>query len=206
MAVQNQRRMPKQERARVTVDAILEATAQLLIADGMAVLSTNRIAKRAGVSIGTLYQYFPDKNSIVAALGEQVLNRQFAMFERDLLALMVGEPDLEQSVRGVVTSILDYKRMEPELSRVLLTSGLVGSQDWNQAWLQRQRKLVRSALHIHRESVRDADLDMITYVITTAFEFVVQDAIVHQPHLVRDGRLADEMAELALRYIRSDQP
>jgi AcrR family transcriptional regulator len=197
--------MPKQERAWVTVEAILEATAQLLVAEGMGKLSTNRIAKRAGVSIGTLYQYFPDKSSIVVALGEQTLERQFAAFEEELLALVASEPDMEASVRALVIGLMDQKRMEPELSRVLLTSGAVGTEDWTQEWLMKQRRLIRSALHIHRANIRPADLDVMAYVITTAFEFILQNAIVHEPLLVRDGRLADELAELAVRYLRCDE-
>ncbi len=198
------RRTPKQERAQATVDAILEAAAQLLVAGGMERLSTNRIAKRAGVSVGTLYQYFPDKEAVVVALGERVLDRQFAMFERDLLALLELEDELEDKVRALVRSVLDRKRMEPELSRALLASGTFGGDHWKQEWLRRQRELVRSALHVHRDKVRPGDLDVMTYVITTCFEFVVQDALLHHPHLLRDGRLADEIAELAVRYLSPD--
>ena len=199
------RRMPKQERARATVDAILEATAQLLVQDGPAVLSTNRIAKRAGVSVGTLYQYFPDKQAIVQALGEQTLNSQFERFEKDVMELLAGEEDLECAVRALVLSLMDNKRVQPDLSRILLTIGAVGGEDWNQIWLARQRKLVRSALHVFRDKVRPGDADVMSYTLTTAFEFVIQDALVHHPHLVRDGRLAHELAELAVRYLRADQ-
>ena len=200
----SQRKVPRQARARVTVEAILEATAQLLVADGMARLTTNRIAKRAGVSVGTLYQYFPDKQSIVRALGEQVLERQIQAFEAELLSLAGMAPDLEQSVRMLVVGMLAGKRMQPELAHVLLnhTEGL--ADDWEQAWLDRQRKLVRSALHIHRDSVRAGDPDVMSYVLTTSFEYILQDALKHQPHLVADGRLAGELAELAIRYIRPD--
>lgn len=201
------RRTPKQERAQATVDAILQATAQLLVADGgVARLSTNRIAKRAGVSVGTLYQYFPDKEAIVQALGEQTLDRQFQLFHEDLMRVLSVDQDLEDQVRALVKGILDHKRMEPELSRVLLTSGAVGSADWNQEWLRRQRQLIRSALHVQRANVRAADPDVMAYVITTCFEFAIQDAIVHQPQMLRDGRLADELAELAVRYLRCDPP
>src|SRR5260370_17574340 len=62
------RKAPSQERARATVDAILEATARVLVADGFDGASTNRIAQTAGVSVGTLYQYFPSKESLVAEL------------------------------------------------------------------------------------------------------------------------------------------
>jgi AcrR family transcriptional regulator len=63
----SQRRKPKQARARATVEAILEAAAQILERDGTAGYNTNAIAERAGVSVGTLYQYFPDKQAILMA-------------------------------------------------------------------------------------------------------------------------------------------
>ena len=196
------RRTPRQERARVTVEAILTASAQLLLDEGPARLSTNRIAKRAGVSIGTLYQYFPDKEAIVRELAERQLDRQFALFEVDLQAILGPQADLEHAVRALVLGILQTKRMEPELSRALLLAGAIGDEDWNQRWLQRMREVVRSALHLKREHVRPGDLDTMAYVLCTAFEFVLQDALKHRPHLVRDGRLADELAELAIRYLR----
>lgn len=201
----NGRRKPRQERARVTVEAILEATAQLLVADGMAQLSTNKIAKRAGVSVGTLYQYFPDKETIVEELGKRTLDHQFELFTDDLQEVVVRDEDLEDQVRGLITSLLDRKRIDPDLSQVLLQSGVFGGSDWNQEWLRRQRKVIRSALHIQRENVRPGDLEVMTYVITTCFEFVLQDALMNHPHLIRDGRLADELAELAVRYLRPDE-
>jgi len=68
-----QRRRPRQARSRATYDSILEAAAQVLARDGAAALTTNRVAERAGVSIGTLYQYFPDKAAIVLAAARREL-------------------------------------------------------------------------------------------------------------------------------------
>ncbi|MEY8713213.1 TetR/AcrR family transcriptional regulator [Mangrovibacter phragmitis] len=65
--------MPRQARATVTMDAIFEATIQLLVADGIHRLTTTRVAERAGVSVGTMYQYFPHKESLVYALNERYL-------------------------------------------------------------------------------------------------------------------------------------
>lgn len=67
------RRMPRQARAAVTMDAIFEATIQLLVTDGIHRLTTTRVAERAGVSVGTMYQYFPHKESLVYALNERYL-------------------------------------------------------------------------------------------------------------------------------------
>lgn len=68
-----QRRRPRQARSRATYDSILEAAAQVLEREGAAGLNTNRVAERAGVSVGTLYQYFPDKDAILLAVAERAL-------------------------------------------------------------------------------------------------------------------------------------
>jgi AcrR family transcriptional regulator len=65
------RKLPKQDRSRVTVEAILEATTRILVEEGYDKANTNRIAERAGISIGSLYQYFPNKESLMTALMEQ---------------------------------------------------------------------------------------------------------------------------------------
>lgn len=68
-----QRRNPRQARSRATYDSILEAAAQVIAREGPQGLTTNRVAERAGVSIGTLYQYFPDKAAIVLAAARREL-------------------------------------------------------------------------------------------------------------------------------------
>ena len=62
------RKQPRQARARLTVDAIFEATIQVLLSQGLSALTTTRVAERAGVSVGTLYQYFPQKQALLFAL------------------------------------------------------------------------------------------------------------------------------------------
>jgi AcrR family transcriptional regulator len=75
----NPRRKPKQSRALATRAAIFEAAAQILEREGEARFNTNRIAERAGVSVGTLYQYFPDKHAILV----QMARAEMAALEAD---------------------------------------------------------------------------------------------------------------------------
>lgn len=85
-----QRRRPRQARSRVTYDSILEAAVQVLARDGATGLTTNRVAERAGVSIGTLYQYFPDKAAIVLAAAQRELARPgFLAQQRALMEALV---------------------------------------------------------------------------------------------------------------------
>ena len=97
---ERQRRTPRQARAESTIKVILDATLQLLEAEGAQRLTTNHIAARAGVSIGTVYQYFRDKDDILAALAQQ---RAGAV--RDDIAQLVISPPGANAVRAIVQAL-----------------------------------------------------------------------------------------------------
>src|SRR3954466_5834980 len=82
----NPRRRPRQARAQATVEAIVRATARVLVEEGYDRASTNRIAQAAGVSIGSLYQYFPSKEALVAALVESHVERMRDSLSQTLAA------------------------------------------------------------------------------------------------------------------------
>ena len=84
-----QRRRPRQARAQVTYDSILEAAIQILECSGADALNTNAVAERAGVSIGTLYQYFPDKDAILLAVARRELAKPQTGLASSLLAALV---------------------------------------------------------------------------------------------------------------------
>ncbi|HEY2710476.1 MAG TPA: helix-turn-helix domain-containing protein [Caulobacteraceae bacterium] len=85
----NQRRSPRQARSRATFEAIVEAASQILERDGAGAFNTNAVAERAGVSIGTLYQYFPDKQAILlaAARREPLPSRHRALVDALIAAI-----------------------------------------------------------------------------------------------------------------------
>lgn len=76
------RKTPRQARSVVTVDAVFEATIQVLLSDGAHRLTTTRVAERAGVSVGTLYQYYPNKQALLYAVLERHLNQLAEVVER----------------------------------------------------------------------------------------------------------------------------
>lgn len=110
-----ERRTPRQSRAEGTVDAILEAAFQLLEAGGADRLTTNHIAERAGVSIGTLYQYFAGKQDILAALA----NRRAAAV-RDTIARTVIERPGAGSVRTIIRALMSGFEGSPATRQVLM--------------------------------------------------------------------------------------
>src|SRR5665213_2578909 len=94
------RKEPRQVRSLATVEAILLATARILTRDGYDHASTNKIADEAGVSVGSLYQYFPSKESLVAALIDRHLLRMTALLETNLDVLR--EATLPVAARALV--------------------------------------------------------------------------------------------------------
>lgn len=108
-----QRRRPKQARSQATYDSILEAAEQMLEREGADGLNTNRIAERAGVSVGTLYQYFPDKAAILLATAQRSLARPDAGFMAQHKALMAALiRTLEDMLRAGSTARADGRKLQ----------------------------------------------------------------------------------------------
>ena len=112
------RRTPVQRRSTATVERILEAAAQVFERHGYAAGTTNRIAEQAGVSIGTLYQYYPNKDAVLVALTERHLDDAVGIL-MPLLAELAAGPPLRQALDRALGAMLDLHRQQPTLHRVL---------------------------------------------------------------------------------------
>src|SRR5215813_10517598 len=99
------RKSASQERSRATVEALLDATARVLVREGYDRASTNRIAAKAGVSVGSLYQYFPNKEALVAALVARH-NREMLQLIRDAMK-RVASWDLPMALHELVKATVD---------------------------------------------------------------------------------------------------
>lgn len=111
------RKVPIQPRSRATTAAIVEAAARILERDGIDALNTNSVAKRAGVSIGSLYQYFPSKAAILAELIQRERGKRAEAVGAAIAATSTLE--MESVVRAVVEAVLDYQFARPRLSLAL---------------------------------------------------------------------------------------
>lgn len=116
--IETKRRKPRQNRSTQTVAAILEAAAQVLDAGGMAAFTTNAVAERAGVSIGTLYQYFADKNALMRALAAEETRIALA----NVASALAGGADgsVEGRVRAMVRAIVHAFRGRQRARRAVL--------------------------------------------------------------------------------------
>lgn len=111
------RKTPRQARSAATIDAIQTATIQVLLADGIGRLTTTRVAERAGVSVGTMYQYYPHKQALLFAIVE----RQLQMIIEDMLAVtarLKGQ-DLATVAEGLAMAWLDAKTADMVASRAI---------------------------------------------------------------------------------------
>ncbi|MGW0161540.1 TetR/AcrR family transcriptional regulator [Mycobacterium sp. NPDC003323] len=112
------RRNPRQARSKETLAVLVEAAAQMFSREGLAA-TTNRIAERAGVSIGTLYQYFPDKNALLHAVAARHVReadaRLTALFDR----LRVTEPPFDETMHQLLAELVDLHSGQPRLHAVL---------------------------------------------------------------------------------------
>lgn len=111
---------PIQHRARATVDAIIEAAGQLLVSQGRAGVTTNAVAQRAGVSIGSLYQYFPNKEAIFAALQDKHRDQVMPLIHHTMTNL-ASDPslDLVEAIVALMRAMVELHKEDPARMRVL---------------------------------------------------------------------------------------
>lgn len=196
------RKWPIQERSRQTVRAILEATAQVLVQLGYEGTTTGAVVLRAGVSIGTLYQYFPNKESLVAALIEQHVEQVLDMLE---IALRGHVDDtLEGTLRAVVQASLEAHRLQPELHKVLteqvprkgrLAEALnVGGR----LTMMLQLDLSRRLPHLPESRLR-----LLAFVLETTIEALTHRAVIESPEWLSSGALEAEAMALLAPYLQA---
>jgi AcrR family transcriptional regulator len=139
------RKRPIQARSAVTVEAISEATIQVLLNYGEERLTTTRIAERAGVSVGTLYQYFPNKQSLLFAVLEHHMNNVAARVEAACVS--ARHKPLAEMIRELVEAFVDAKMERADISVALYrVSADVGGTTLTKRASQRLRKAVEAML------------------------------------------------------------
>jgi len=196
------RKAASQKRSQLTVDALLEATARILIREGFDKASTNRIAEVAGVSVGSLYQYFPSKEALVAALIDR--HRQEVMQAvQSELAEAVGLP-MRQAVRKLVAVSVKAHRIDPKLHRVLTEQiPRVGRLEKVATFNRDNYALFRAYLESRRDEIRAVDLGLAAFVCVTSIEALTHTAVLHHK-MVSDPAmesLIDETTRLVVGYL-----
>ncbi len=204
------RKQPKQARSRATYEAIVEATAQVLIRDTYARLTTSAVAQKAGVSVGSLYQYFPNKQALIVAVLEREADTLLAIMTESL-ALVEGR-DLVTVIRTVIGALIRAKAERRDLVRVLETEvPRIAGFEVVQRVTQAAEGLF-AALMTQYLPQWPGDVKLTAAVVVSAVDGVVRNAALRGDSGVAEGSavvgslddpvLVDEVVAMVCGYLR----
>lgn len=201
-SLETMRKTPTQQRALQTIETIFQATAQIVETEGEAGLSTNKVAQKAGFSIGTLYQYFPSKEAILLAMinreRRRVMDQLEALLHQAELTRSEPEVLLRQFIRinteGFGTGTGGVAKNRRALIRV--------------AWRMDQHEVIAQALRETTERIAIAlqrlnhpalrpPTPALMFVVTRAVIGVIRSASMEQSPLLGSQELDDELFQLA---------
>jgi AcrR family transcriptional regulator len=194
------RKKPRQERSEATVDAILEATARVLCTTGYDRASTNRIALAAGVSIGSLYQYFPSKEALVAALAERHMAKMTSLVRAKLAEL--ADAPIAVGVRAMIQAMFDAHAVEPALHKVLIEQvPRIGRLENLRTVESEVEELVLTLLKTRKSELRRGALETMALLLITVVEAVTHATVLAELDPSRAQAMAEELTDLVLRYL-----
>ncbi|MGM4886328.1 TetR/AcrR family transcriptional regulator [Tardiphaga sp. 11_C7_N12_6] len=195
------RKIPRQARSLATVEVILDAAGLVLVDEGYEQATTNRIAERAGVSIGSLYQYFPNRESVVASVAHrlkastikplwQVLSEKH---QRDLCSEISS---------GLRSSIASHVSVLP-LSRILLeVTSRPAAMEWSTEAFRAWQTILHSFLNVHAGELReDFDVEACSVLLPGMVCSAIDAAILVRPAALANGELERELTTMLSLYL-----
>jgi AcrR family transcriptional regulator len=194
------RKRPQQRRSQQTVDVILDAAARLFAENGFASTSTNAIAETAGVSIGSLYQYFPNKLALLEAVRERHVKGLWVAIGRACdEACALSWP---AALRHVIAASAAFNGRHVKVMVTLHKELPVHSRSMErmqlaQATLQQQ---LRKLLETHQGSIK-VSVDQALFMMPALARGIFTAAAVEQPDAVEDGELVDDVVAAMLGYL-----
>lgn len=195
------RRRPRQRRAQQTVDAVLDAVVRLLKREGFSAITTNRIAEVAGVSIGSVYQYFPDKQAIFVALHQRHIDQIDRMVETRLMEHAASS--LDDLMRAMIEGMIDAHSADPELFELLATE-VPHRADGTRDFAVRLHGAFRLALSSRAHELKKGrDLDKMVFVVTNMVESLSHAALFRRPSGLSLATAKAEVLRAVLAYLHS---
>jgi len=180
------------------VEAILEATKRVLVKHGYEKSSTNRIAEVAGVSVGSLYQYFPNKQALIAALIDEHCDSIIAVLTQRLAEFRDSEP--RDAARAMVSAMIGIHQIDPALHKVLIEQvPAVGKLKRIRRVAAEIEALLVAWLASRKKEIRRENLELVAFILVRSVEAITHAAVTQRPTELGD-ELIDEVTELVARY------
>lgn len=202
------RRRPSQSRSRDVVRAIREAGLLLLAEGGPALLTTNHIAERAGVGIGSLYRYYPNKEAILADIFEARVDEIDANYRKIVATPEFRALSLRDKIRRMVEVPVGLSRELLSLHRdffrahhphfeISYRPGPRGEA----SWVQWSEQWWRETLLEHRAELRVSNLDHAALVVLSGLRGAIDNAVQRYPEYFDQPAFVAEMIDMAERYL-----
>jgi len=192
------RKLPRQARSQATVEAVIEAGARILSQQGWKGFTTNKVAEAAGVSVGSFYQYFPDKLSLVSAIRRRHVNDSLAAVKGALEATRPAD-----FVALLVANLIAAHRTHPGLHRVLLDEapGLEAYRDQNSEIEAQYLALFTKAASVFRSRDDAASDEIVGLMISDAVDGIIHNGA--RRGMLGSRQLSDELARMIRCYLGS---
>lgn len=192
------RKIPRQRRSKEMVEALIEATARVLKEDGYSAATTNRIAAVAGVSVGSLYQYFPNRESLIYALASQHAEEMLSLLAG---VIEVADAPIPIAIRAFVRAMIEAHAGDPAVHQALLEQTLsVGLEHF----LHFQNQAVdRVAMWmVMRQSELDVgDVRQAAWMVVVTAQSTIHAALLEDPEKLADPRFEDALVMMLSRYV-----
>jgi len=197
-AAEKSRKMPSQERSRFTVDAIIQASTYILMEKGWKGFTTNAIAERAGVNISSLYQFFPNKEAIVAELQR----RHAAEMDHELLnilALIPQQSSLKQVLTLLVDMIVQKHKVAPAVHKAVSEEIPLTLKNSCTEQDDKLRSLFLAALRPFMKNVPKPELAI--HIMTVTAHALIHNITVERPQLLESTTIVTELVALYENYL-----
>lgn len=189
------RKHPSQARSRALVASLMQATARILMREGWDALTTNGVARAAGVSVGSLYQYFPNKDALMRSLVESWVEE--AMASLAALRQQLADVPVDECIRRLVRAALDLTRINAPLHRAILAQlPRIGALDLFESLNRRAADTLADWIALRRQELEVEDPSLTAHVIVTSLDALTDQALLTRPELLDSPRFERELQRL----------
>lgn len=195
------RRQPQQWRARQTVEAVLDAVVRILKREGAGAVTTNRAAEVAGVSIGSVYQYFPNKQAIFIALHRRHIEQVDRIIQTTLVEH--ASAPIADLMRAMIEGMIEAHSSDPELHQ-LLTTKVPHRADGTSDFAVRLHGTFRLALAARTHELKQGhDPDRLAFVVANLVDSLSHAALFRRPPRLSLAGAKAEVLRAVLAYLDS---
>lgn len=199
--VLSKRRLPQQLRARQTVEAVLDAVIRIVKREDIGAVTTNRIAEVAGVSIGSVYQYFPDKQAIFVALHQRHIDQVDHIIQTKLVEH--ASAPLDELMQAMIEGMIEAHSSDPELYPLLATK-VPHRADGSSDFAVRLHGAFRLALASRTHELKPGhDFDRLAFVVANLVDSLSHAAVFQRPPRLSLAAAKAEVLKAVLAYLHN---